>query len=129
MCAASETTTIPLARVWAQISRTAVEVLWIDESSPYRRSMRCDRSEFSLDDWRGKAFSDAEAAAARCGVTLNKKEFPHNLDSLKRLLLKQVQEKTLRVVFIDEDNKVLPYVSLKTVNAIPSIQPPSPGES
>ncbi len=61
---------IPLCRIWAKNLGQQYEVLWIDESAPYRRSLRCQPRAFRTCDWIGETFEAAQIAAKFAQVDL-----------------------------------------------------------
>ena len=93
-CEASEASdlTIPLCRVWAKCVGTRYEILWIDESSPFRRSINCGPRKFNPTDWIGESFKATEQAASLAGVILKSTELdvPKKREDLKQLLIDEL---------------------------------------
>ncbi len=81
-----EEPSIPLARIWTRCTGSTFEILWIDESSPYRRSMCCQQPMFCPDDWIGESFAAAQNAAKRTGVAIEELPPPDTIDKLIALL-------------------------------------------
>ena len=66
----SADTSIPLCRIWAKCLGAKYEILWIDESTPFRRSLDCGPRGFCVTDWIGESFKAAEHAARLAGGEL-----------------------------------------------------------
>lgn len=76
---------IPLARVWARCNGSTYEVLFIDDTPPYRRSLCFPTQKFCLSDWIGRPFGHAAEAARKSGLELSYGEWesPKTLSELK----------------------------------------------
>lgn len=61
---------IPLCRIWARNTGQQYQVLWIDESSPYRRTLRCQPRAFRINEWIGETYEATKLAAKLAQVTL-----------------------------------------------------------
>lgn len=75
---------IPLARIWARCNGSAYEVLFIDDSAPFRRSLCFPTPEFCLSDWIGRPFGYAREAALKSGLMLSYGKWvtPHDRTAL-----------------------------------------------
>jgi hypothetical protein len=102
-----ESVSIPLARVWARLTTTSVEVLWIDESAPYRRTLDCHGPQFSIDQWRGKHVDSAKAAAALCGIDLCIAELPASINQLTTHLDNMIKDRPHKLYVIVDNNKLI----------------------
>lgn len=76
---------IPLARVGVECRNGTLKVLWIDEGSPYRKTLRCGPRGFRPREWIGEPLDVVQRAADAVGVKIEGKDWvaPKNLAALK----------------------------------------------